>query len=360
MRYFIVPALILLFASSAIKAAVPNGNAAYLFDFQYDAKGDKKGHQPGLFAAKINEYNRTADNPHHITQLFSYAGDMEMFCRGSANTRKSKACKPDDLMVFYGNGARSAQAYSETMDETDESIKIVPVVDGHLDSINLRGFNNMTEAEAVTYADKIAATFCRDTHVNGVQFDLEPFDLKQPGQLFFYKQIAKDFSNGNCVDEYHPKGRYFSVFTNSSHIDADVGKVLNQYHNGYVVDALYDLGPRPKGVATSPEEYKRLVHREIVNMNTKASQYHVKFLLAVPVAATGHEFESRSGKETGYQQMEYVKAAFAEINGEKIRDNANFMGVALWAFTDRMLLGSHEYLPAKPDKETENYLMKNL
>lgn len=366
MRVLIIKLIAILLIPLTAYAYVPTGNGAYVYDFKYDTAGHKKGHQPGLFATEINEYNRAADNGHRITQLFTYAGDMEMSCRGSSGSRRSKPCESDDLMIFYINGSKSTKAYFASVNATTNPADIIPVVDGRVDTHGkynyLRGLNKLTQQEAILYADKVATLFCKDKRVSGVQFDIEPFDIQQKGQLYFYQQIAKDFAgkDQHCVDEIHTKGRFFSVFTNSYGVDADVGKVLNQYENGYVVDALYDLGSNENGVALSPEEYKHFVSMEIINMLSKAKQYQVKFQLILPVAATEHEFTSRSGKPSGYQQLDYIKTAFSVMNEEKIRENINFLGVDLWAYTERMMLSGHDYKPAKPDEKVRAYLMKNL
>jgi len=350
-------------------------NGAYVFDFSYDKEGHKKEHTPGLFLRQISEYNRTANKDHQITAVFTYAGDMEMYCLGSGGSRKDKSCKPDDLMVFYGNGSKSAKVYGKLITTAEKSVDIVPVVDGRLDthgkSDYLSSFNALSNKDAIIYADKVAKVFCKDTHVSGVQFDIEPFDMNQRGQYYFFEQIAKDFAGKNhpntdgldplhCVDANHPDGRYFSVFTNSYHIDAQVGKVLNQYQNGYIIDALYDLGAHEKGVATSPDEYRRLVDTEMTNILLKTNQYHVKFQLAIPVSATEHEFESRSGHHSGYDQLDYIKAAYSVIDEKKIRENVYFRGMVIWAFKERMMLSGQEYTPSKLDEETGAYLMKNL
>lgn len=365
----------ILLAPMAAYSYVPFGNGAYVFDFRYDTEGHKKGHHPGLFIGQINEYNRAASKEHRITQLFIYAGDMEMYCLGSGGSRSDKPCKPDDLMIFYGNGSRSTKAYSESINTAENPVDIVAVVDGRVDTKGkndyLHSLNTLSYKDAIIYADKVARLFCNDSRVSGVQFDIEPFDMNQKGQYYFFQQIAKDFAGKNhstaddrntihCVDGDHPKGRYFSVFTNSYHIDAQVGQVLNQYQNGYVIDALYDLGSHDKGVATPPEEYRRLVNIEMIKILSIANQYHVKFQLAIPVAATEHEFESRAGHLSGYHQLDYIKAAFSAMNEKKVRENANFLGVVTWVFEERMMLGGHEYTPSKPDEKTGSYLMKNL
>lgn len=377
-RFYVFSVLTCLFlvtnASSAF-ARVPTGHGTYVFDFTYDQAGKKTGHLPGLFANQINDYNVAAEIGHKLTQVFTYAGDMEMYCRGSGGTAPDKPCTRENMKVFYSNGSRSAAAYFDETRKSFTPADIMPVIDGRVNQTGaddyLRALNNLDQATAKIYADKVAELFCNDKHVSGIQFDIEPFDITQPGQSYFYQQIAKDLAGMNhpgrdgsdplhCVDENHPQGRFFSIFTVSHRVNDKVAEIVNRYDNGYIVDALYDLGPKSGGIASSPEEYRRYVSREVGNMLEKADQYKVRFQFAIPVAATVHEFESRAGKMTGFKQIDYVKAAISAINDKHARDNKNYLGMATWTWIGRMTARGEEYTPSMPTDDIRAYLTKSL
>lgn len=362
-----------LLPATAIASSNPIGNGTWAYDSLYNNAGKKIGQKPGLFANLINDYNLSAEIGHKITQVFSYGGDMEMYCQGSGESDPNETCTSKNMLIYYDSS--STTAYYAAAYKTSDPVSMVPIVDGRLDqkgaSDLLSALNHLDQPTAELYADKVAALYCNDDQVSGIQFDIEPFDINQPGQAYFYQQIAKDLagknnpnSDGsdplNCVNAAHPKGRFFSVFTFAKNVDGKVASVLNSHQNGYVVDSLYDLGPNAGGIANSPEDFRRYVSQEVQDMLAKAKQYNVNFQFAIPAAASAHEFESKAGKNTGYRQIDYVKAAFDAIDALHAKQDSHFLGMAIWAWNDRMIWHGEEYTPAIPSDETKAYLAKKL
>lgn len=348
-------------------------HSAYLYDFIYDVDGKKIGHQPGLYANEILEYNAYAGESHSLNRLYSYGGDMEMYCHGSGGSDKNTPCTLDKMHVFYGNGAKSTKSYFDTFNQSGVMVEVMPVIDGVLNATGkndyLSALNSVDEPTAKKYADKVAAVFCQDENVAGIQFDLEPFDADQSGLIYFFTQLAKDFAGQHsdksddtfhCVNNRYPTGRVFSIFTVARKINAKTAAILNQYHNGYIVDPLYDLGEPVKNQAISPENYRRYALREINAMMQKANQYQVAFQFAIPVAATHHEFESRDGIASGYQQIEYVRAAIEAMDTVNVRLSSFYKGIALWTFIERLDLHNPGYTPTKPSALMKTYLATAL
>lgn len=387
---------------------VPYGNGAWIYDGQYSDTGKKLPTKAGTFVQDLSNYNNEAPASHRITQLFAYGGDIEMYCRGSGESKKDHACSPNSLLVIYfptsslskshntweywqqklgDSGFASQQAY---LDVPHVNQHIVDM-DGRVDNKKegeydyLDHFNDLDETEAKLFADKVAKTICSDNSVDGVQFDIEPFSFtgghggtySGSGQKYFYTEIAKDFAGYygssadpeginhsaadplRCVNAKHPNGRVFSVFTFSKYVTPDVVNTFNHHGNGYIVDSLYDLGPEHGGHLTSVDEFNSLVKAEIAAMATKGVPYQ----FAIPAAASAHEFESGpfgEGVGSGHQ-IDYVKTVIKAINPQALQaSDPNFKGIDLWSWNTAMWWHGGQFTPAKPPKNVQDYLKENL
>ncbi|WP_419420521.1 hypothetical protein ACNVED_04260 [Legionella sp. D16C41] len=352
------------------KSQQPNeyGNGAWVYDATYDGSGHRTGIQPGLFATTINQYNAIAGVGHKLTQLFTYGGDMEMNCKGSGGSSPTTPCTANNMNASYI--AQSTAAYLNATSNTANPVVLYPILDGVVGGPYLTTFNNLTQAEANIYADNVASLYCADDNVSGVSFDLEPFDINQPGQAFFFAQIAKNFAgqhNGpgqpdpyHCVDVAHPKGRIFSVFTSASHVNKALATILNQYGNGYMIDSLYDLGSNPGGVPNSLSNYTNYVNAEVVRMITNAKTYKVKYQFGIPAAASVHEFETVNGVSSGVKQLAYVQAAINAINNNNARQDSLFLGVDIWGWNQIMIWNGKLFTPSTPNTAVLNYLASSL
>ncbi|KTD19090.1 hypothetical protein [Legionella jordanis] len=344
------------------------GNGTWVYDTTYDSNGRKTGSKPGLFAANINQYNNIAGAGHKITQIFSYGGDMEMFCKGSGGASSSTPCTASNMKAFYS--PETTTAYFNAANETSNPVSMYPVLDGVVGGPYLTTFNNLTEAEASIYADNVASLYCADDNVSGVSFDLEPFDISKPGQAFFFAQIAKNFAgqhNGpdqpdpyHCVNAAHPQGRTFSVFTTAGHVNSALATIFNKYGNGFVIDSLYDLGPNAGGVANSLENYTKYVNAEVTKMMKNAQTYNVKYQFAVPASASVHEFETVNGQSSGVKQIDYLQAAMNAINDKNARQDPLFLGIDIWAWNQMMIWSGKTFTPALPSSAVLNYLASSL
>src|SRR5699024_500683 len=108
------------------------------------------------------------------------------------------------------NGYASTGAYAKSLHPVDtadpgratEDVLLSPIIDGRTDAGGyLTNFNGLSEELARGYADKVAAMICADQRIDGIQFDLEPFDVTtKNGQYYFYLQIAKNFAGQHDGD----------------------------------------------------------------------------------------------------------------------------------------------------------------
>lgn len=369
-------------ASAAPSGAFPpKANSAWV----YDTTG------PGTWVDAIAAYNARATPGHALTQVFSYATDMEMYCPGNDGTR----CSADDLYSFYAAGsggrARTAAYYDAFAAADPNSFTISPIIDGRTDANGyLQGFNELSPALAAGFADKVAAQVCADPHVDGIQFDLEPFDVStKNGQYYFYLQLAKNFAglhNGDpahdpygCLDTTHPRGRFYSVFTFAESIRpgtesaGNVRDILTTYDNGYLLDSLYDLSTAPAGTLNGLADYTAAARREARNAKQWANRLHIRYGFGIPASASAHEFTTcTAGPDalgdcvpdasgaTGYPMLSYTRAAVAAITASGAVHDPRYLGTAIWDFGDHVTWNGLSFGPVPATDDVLDYLATSL
>ena len=388
---------LLSFTVSANNTIIPKGNGAWVYDETYNAQGTRINPKAGLFVDALKQYNAGASDEHKINQIFSYGGNLEMYCSGSGESNLTTQCGPNQfLILFYPpqniskknndwdyymrNIGDSGYASLEQYKDVDQSNHVI-TIDGRVDNTKLGiydyldHFNTLSKTDAAHFADKVAKNICANNDIDGVQFDIEPFSFTGKGgtyagsgQKYFYSQLAKDFAgyyaNPNdpaginpdistdplhCINAKHPNGRFFSTFTFSQYVTPEVIEAFKHHNNGMVVDSLYDLSNTPGGTLTSVSEFSKLVSNELQAIKSKGIAYQ----LAIPAAASAHEFG-------GIHQIDYVKTAIGLINQAGIRNDENFKGIAVWGWTQQMWWNGIKLTPASPDTATIKYLQNHL
>jgi len=339
-------------------------NGVWAYDAVYNSNGKRIGISPGLYANQIINFNATTNNK--IAQVYSYGGNLKMYCEGSGGSSPSTPCNDSNMTVSHQTS--STIAYYTIISKVDPKIAIEPIVDGIVGGDFLKTFDSLDEKTAQLYADKVAQLYCSNDAVSGVEFDLEPFNINANGEYAFYMEIAKDFAGKHnpygldpygCVNSSHPTGRTFSVFATGAKVNERLGKVLNAYQNGSVIGPLYSL-IKYTGVATPPPVYRKYIDNEIKRMVRNANQFGVKFQFGIPASSTIEEFEFINDQASGYQQLDYVKEAIASIN-LYARNEPNFLGIDLWAFSARRIKSTGvEFKPSSPPQNVLNYLANYL
>ncbi len=426
--------------------AIPVGNGSWLYDevlLEQDL-GDGKYWQPeigkydpitslspGLFAGSIFTYNAGAKARKKINQLYSYAATPETSCK-IAKALPSAAvellnCSANDR-AQWGKGEifitrnseqvmSSSLAYLKALTplkkEMNSDFIVIPVVDARLDQrlfglesyIDSMNYFNQQQAEYL--AEKTAALFCTSNEVPSVQFDIEPFNFNHSGQVFYYQKLAYYFSgqgdpllNDNdeqvyCKNAKYPHGRSWSVFTFPDKVTTEFSKVMNHYGNGYVIIAGYDMeNPKgaPAGIHNDVSTYRKLLKYTIIETLARAQQQNFYYKIAIPAAASVHEFNSLLGQDPkGIMQdgqltsqfkrtftnktLDYTKAAIEVINesyvvveGKKLYllDDPKFIGIDLWGWASHIRWprdnksGQTEFSPSYPPQDVLKYLQDNL
>jgi hypothetical protein len=359
----------------------PKTNSAWVYDTS----------TPGTWVDAIKDYNSTAQPGRELNEVYSYATDLEMYCPDNDGTR----CTADDLYSFYtaGSGGRArTEAYYQAFNAANPgSMVISPIIDGRTDPGGyLQGFNELSPELAAGFADKVAAQVCADPHVDGIQFDLEPFDVTtKNGQYYFYRQIAKDFAGRHgvgasadpygCVDAAHPRGRFYSVFTFGASIRpgtesaTNVQDILNAYGNGYFMDSLYDLSSAPAGTLNGIDSYRMAVQREASDTKRWANRLHIKYGFGIPASASAHEFSTCTATPeatdacvpdeagaTGYPMIEYAEAAVDAIVASGAQRDPRYLGTAIWDFGDHVSWNGLNFGPVPAPADVLSYFATNL
>jgi hypothetical protein len=359
----------------------PKANSAWAYDT--DA--------PGTWVSAIKAYNEQATPGHELNEIYSYATDLEMYCPNNDGTQ----CTANDLYSYYtpgSGGPERTNAYYQAFDATNPgSLIISPIIDGRTDSNGyLQGFNELSPALAAGFADKVAGQVCADPHVDGIQFDIEPFNVStKNGQYNFYLQLAKDFAGEHsgdpaqdpygCVDAAHPRGRFFSVFTFAASIQpgtesaANVQDILNSYGNGYFMDSLYDLSSAPAGTLNGITTYRTAVQHEATNTRRWADRLRIKYGYGIPASASAHEFSTCTATPgatdscvpdatgaTGYPMIEYTKAAVHAIDAIAAPHDPRYLGTAIWDFGDHVSWNGLNFGPVPAPSDVLNYLANHL
>ncbi|WP_159818200.1 hypothetical protein [Colwellia sp. 20A7] len=426
--------------------AIPIGNGSWLYDASYLEQdlGDGKYWQPeegkyhpitslipGLFTGKLFTYNVGAGKRKKINQLYSYSTTPETTCKipvpFNASVDELLHCSADDRVqwdkgeIFITRSAEQAMAstiaYLETLSplkkEMNTDFVMIPVVDARLDqrlfgyNTYLDSFNHFNQQQADYLAEKTAALFCSSNNVPSVQFDIEPFDAKYPGQVLFYERLSYYFSGQGdplvnakneqvyCKNTSYPHGRSWSVFTFPDRVSPQFSETMNRYGNGYVIIAGYDMeNPKgaPAGIHNDVAIYKKLFKETVQETLVRAQKQEFYYKIAIPAAASVHEFTTILGQDPNgimqdgtlsgnfkrtfeEQTIDYTKAAIEVINeayvivdGKKLflLDDPKFIGTDLWGWASHIRWpldrksGQTEFKPSYPPLDVLQYLQASL
>jgi hypothetical protein len=368
---------------------------AYIYGDYFGSPNDTDFNEDNwlsLVQQVIQGYNNNcSENPKsEINLLYLYASDLELPWSSTITPGLSNPYNNSKNYQFYlthkdattNKDTISSKALQQAMNFTKKTdTQICVIIDGRINNGYLQNFNDskiFSNDNAKTLADIVLngangslgiSNFAQSStnfpRINGVHFDIEPFDSTEPNQVAFYTEIGTKLAQNN---------QYFSIFSFPNNINQTTANMLRD--NGYLIIPLYDLldmKDTPTECSGTPEtgSYKKcitsdskypmdasgfkIVEKNKVNqlINTYnsdvphsldgysnaaqatvsqtiafANQYKIKYKFALPATASAHEFETWSDLLFNFKPQKNSSnkptTQFATTNsGPTIRKNAN-------------------------------------
>jgi len=336
-----------------------------------------------------------------INTVYSYGGDVEFWAaKTDAKSCWAPAKDTCNYTSYYDPVNRKAAATYATAKGVNQ---IVALIDSRLDGWNMieqynnhdacqfgdfyPNLNNLTKVQIGKLAKQTAKLYCEDDNLGGVQIDLEPYQppYKESLESFLHaiSDEMKDTTGANgCKNAAHPQGRTTSYFTFAHRTRDDFYKtVFND--NSYFVFSGYDLKPKSEDFEyNNVTEFGNNLKWEIPYIR-KAIASGAKFTLALPIAASCHEYEHyvpMHGDGCGpacqpwdskVKMKDYV-AEMMEILTSKenldlftFKPNGQFLGLSFWVWTYDMTYPpmkwfNNLFLPPTPSTDVLTILKNKL
>jgi hypothetical protein len=174
---FLKSSLVVVAASVAAVAAQDEANVNPTFAFTYTADTEN-------WLTSVQQDNLAA--------AFVYAGDVEFYCMGSPTSADGGGASPANLpctftgsspnaFVYYTDFARNASATYKAAGKTvyfNFDGRITPAVQSFVPDFSLLSAQAITE-----FANATASLVCGDPNVDGMAWDVEPFNNNQARAL---------------------------------------------------------------------------------------------------------------------------------------------------------------------------------
>ena len=354
-------------------AVLDKGHGALLYDAMQPAGPDStRMNSPGQWKEDIAAFNAGATKSTKISRLYPYSGDIEMYCTGLNDDCIYSGSKKN-VFVYYtspaGYGKDSVAAYRKAFPKAT----IMPIIDGHTQSSLLKAIN-YSEIGKKT-ADLVARSICVDPNVDGVLFDLEPLDIRAPGQVSFYTEISRQFASASCIDANHPRGRVFGALLNP-HIIRDWHALAVAFGgNGYAAVSAYDVNVVQPVAPVNMKIYTRRLIKRLKIMDKASKKYKIPYTVIIPAASSYSEFNKigvydsripppnfivkKDYTSDGVTQIGYMKAARAIMMAHV--QSSYFIGTDYWSWSQYKSPDpkkDHLLFPAIPEGDVVTYLQQ--
>merc|ERR1712193_417795 len=242
-----------------------------------------------------------------ISTVYSYGGDVEFWPKKEDPQACWEPAKDTCNYTSYYDPVNEKAA--DTYSKVDGVGQIVALLDARLDGWNMiEQYNNndaynfgdfypnLPTVQLGKLAKQTSQLFCKDSTLNGIQIDLEPYQdpYKESLETFIKAMVTEmedETGENGCKDAAHPKGRTTSYFTFAHRTRTSFTKEL-MGNNGYYVFSGYDL--KPKNLAfeyNNVTEFGNNLRSEIPAIKRVLTDPNAKFTLGVPIAASCHEYE---------------------------------------------------------------------
>ena len=276
--------------------------------------------------------------------VFVYAGDVEFYCRGSPTSAEGGSPSPTSLpctfvgdspnaFVYYSNFSKAASAKYKAAGKTvyiNFDGRISPKIMSFVPT-----FNKLSSSAVSEFAAATAALVCDDPNVDGMAWDVEPYNNDQ---VQFFSELDKHITA--C-------GKRWGVFAFGETFDADMWTTgLGQ--SGFLFDSTYDLDcdQCKPCQCTSPSLYKTALTSHLDAVMSLAKQYQKPYRLMVSGSGTTQLYQELTTSTcTGagggpayntscpYTMAEWMTTAVDVFNAAGVRDDPLFEGIGVYGWT---------------------------
>ena len=350
----------------------------------------------------IENFNNDPSSKASISTVYSYGGDIE-FWPSDKNELDACWAPATDTCNYTSYYDKNNKAAADVYAKADGVHQIVALMDARLDGWNMiEAYNNndacnfgdfypnlknLSSVQLGKLAKQTAQLFCADANLGGIQIDLEPYQEPYKESLeVFIKAMAtemKDDDGANgCKDAIHPEGRTTSYFTFAHRTRDDFAATI-MGDNGYFVFSGYDLAPKNDAFEyNNVTEFGNNLKTEIPEIR-RAIKNGGKFTMAVPIAASCHEYEhyvpmhgdgcgpACQPYSSGATMDQYVQELMDIVTAEEnidlftVKEGGQFLGLSFWVWTYDMTYPpmkwfNNLFLPATPSTAVLDILKKEL
>lgn len=170
--------------------------------------------------------------------VFVYGGDVEFYCRGQPQAPAGGGATGDDVACVFDGPQQNAFVYYDDFSRSAASKyknagkEVWVIFDGRINQF-VPDLSKLTEAETSAFARAVANTVCYDENVDGLSWDVEPFDNNQ---INFFAQLDQRLTK--C-------GKRWSIFAFGGDFDEEMW-TRGLGESGFLLESTYDLeGGRP-------------------------------------------------------------------------------------------------------------------
>merc|ERR1711934_923839 len=310
------------------------------------------------FAGAIGDWNSdTSISDASISQIYSYGGDVEFWPAKTDQQACWAPANPDtcNATTYYdSNNKLAAAEYAKA-----PGVKsITALLDARMDGWNMienynnydacdfgdfyPNLNNLTAPHIKTLAQYTAKLFCADDNLGGIQVDLEPY--QDP-----YKESLEAFVTSLAENMRDAEGSNGCEYNNVTEFGINLDEEIGFFRKA--------IGPNGK------------------------------FTLALPIAASCHEYEQYipmhgdgcgpacqmfdANKDQGITMDQYVQKAMDIVTDPKwgdlfkLKEGGQFIGLSFWTWTYDMTYPpmkwfNNLFLPPTPSTKVLQILKKEL
>uniref|UniRef100_A0A0G4HFK1 GH18 domain-containing protein n=1 Tax=Chromera velia CCMP2878 TaxID=1169474 RepID=A0A0G4HFK1_9ALVE len=306
--------------------------------------------------------------------VYVYAGSVEHYCRGEPTALRwpsepsTKCCWDEATCLEYGQAAKpTAYVYYDDFGRKsvqkfkEAGLTVYMFLDGVVHPASrsyVADFSLLTEREIKDFAAVTAKLVCDDPYVDGLNWDVEPFDNNQ---VSFFEELDKHITA--C-------GKVWNIFAFSQKFNADMwSRGLGK--SGGLLESAYDLKGTPCQCIT-PNEYKRLVRNHLSRGKSLAAFHGKPYSALFSGGGSTELYEKftrpscpfspceaaegcpkRDGCATMQEYMEVVKDVIEnDLGGQTAAFNGQCIGLYPYVGTDNLGL----FPPVPPGSAVETFM----